>query len=112
MKRLDAEKKENENIQLSNNSVVTTVAVLIAGALLAILIAVYISQLISKSMRKIIFAADRIAEGDLTAEIDIDTKDEIGDLANAFKKMSDNLDEVLSGIDAASEQVTSGAGQL
>jgi methyl-accepting chemotaxis protein len=112
MKREDADEKESANTSLANDSVMTTMAVLVAGALLAILIAIYISRLISGSMKKIIFAADRIAEGDLTAEIDIETKDEIGELARAFKKMSDNLDEVLTGINAASEQVSSGAGQL
>ena len=112
MKRTDADEKADANTSLANTSMMTVIAVLIAGVVLAILIAIYISRLISGSMTKIIFAADRIAEGDLTTVIDVDSKDEIGDLARAFRKMGDNLDEVLSGINAASEQVSSGAGQL
>ena len=112
IKRTDADEKADENSSLAGTSVMTIVGVLIVGVILAILIAIYISRLISGSMKKIITSADRIAEGDLTAVVDIDTKDEIGDLARAFRKMGDNLDEVLSGINAASEQVSSGAGQL
>jgi methyl-accepting chemotaxis protein len=63
-------------------------------------------------MKRIIAAAERISDGDLCDSIQADTKDEIGKLALAFCKMSRNLNEVLSGIHAASEQVSSGARQL
>ena len=36
-------------------------------------------------------AADRIAEGDLTVEVDVSSKDELGQLAEYFKKMTSNL---------------------
>jgi methyl-accepting chemotaxis protein len=63
-------------------------------------------------MKRIIVAAEDIANGDLNVDVAIDTKDEIGDLARAFRRMSENLNEVLSGINAASEQVSSGSKQL
>ena len=44
--------------------------------------------------------------------IDIDAKDEIGNLASSCHRMTENLNEVLGGIFAASEQVSSGAKQL
>jgi methyl-accepting chemotaxis protein len=63
-------------------------------------------------MKKVIVAAEQIADGDLNVEIAINTKDEIGELASAFRRMSGNLNEVLSGINAAAEQVTMGAKEL
>ena len=102
----------DENTATGNQALITILAVLLAGILLAVLIAWYISRLISSSMKKIIAAAEGIADGDLCVEVDIDTKDEIGELASAFRRMSGNLNEVLSGINSASEQVSSGAKQL
>ena len=112
MKSEDAGTKAQQNNDLASKSLMTMIGILMAVFLLAIIIALYISRLISKSMKRIIVAAEDIANGDLTADVDIDTKDEIGDLARAFRRMSNNLNEVLSGINAASEQVSSGAAQL
>ena len=112
LKKEDAAEKSEQNNSLATAAQVAVYGVLAIGIAIAIMLAIFISRMISGSMKKIIFAAERIAEGDLTAEVDIDSKDEIGDLAKAFKKMGNNLDEVLSGINAASEQVSSGAGQL
>ena len=117
LKLVDLEQKAasartDENTATGDRAIVTVLAVLLGGIALAVLVAWYISHLFSKSMKKIIVAADSIADGDLSVDIDIDAKDEIGDLAAAFRKMSDNLNEVLSGINAASEQVSTGAKQL
>ena len=104
--------RADQNAAEAGSAGLMMIIIIIVGAAVTLLIAIFISRTISGSMKKIITAADRIAEGDLTVEVDIDAKDEIGDLAKAFKKMGNNLDEVLSGINAASEQVSSGAGQL
>ncbi len=107
-----ADIRADQNAAEAESAGLMMMIIIIVGAAITLLLAIFISRTISGSMKKIIASADRIAEGDLTAEVDIDTKDEIGDLARAFRKMGDNLDEVLSGINAASEQVSSGAGQL
>lgn len=112
LKEDDAEVKSQQNEALANTSFMTMIGILIAVFLLAVIIALYISRLISSSMRKIITAAKQIADGNLTADVDIDTKDEIGEMATAFRDMTGNLNEVLSGINSASEQVSSGAAQL
>jgi methyl-accepting chemotaxis protein len=108
----DAAQKSEENGALSQTAEITVLAALAVGIILAILIALYISRLISGSMKKVIVAAEGIADGDLTMDVDLNTKDEIGDLAKAFRRMTGNLNEVLSSISAASEQVSSGASQL
>jgi methyl-accepting chemotaxis protein len=112
LEQKDASKETQENDATGNQATIEVLAVLLAGIALAVLIAWYISRLISSSMKKIIVAAEGIADGDLCVDVDIDTKDEIGELASAFRKMTGNLNEVLSGINSASEQVSSGAKQL
>jgi methyl-accepting chemotaxis protein len=112
LKKENAEAKSNENTDLSNSALIMMLAVLLAAVLLAAVIAIYISRMINSSMKRITQAAERIAAGDLCSDVSVNTKDEIGMLALAFCKMSENLNEVMSGISAASEQVTSGASQL
>ena len=112
LKEEDAGKKSADNNAQANTASMMMIIFILVGAAVALLIAILISRLISGSMRKIIVAAKKIAGGDMTADVDIDTKDEIGELATAFRDMTGNLNEVLSGINAASEQVSSGASQL
>lgn len=112
MKAEDAHAESLENQALSNQSMMTMIYIIIGVFAFAIIAALYISRLISSSMKRITAAAEGIADGDLCQQVNIDTKDEIGKLAAAFRKMVQNLNEVLSGINAASEQVSSGAAQL
>ncbi|MBI5756071.1 MAG: methyl-accepting chemotaxis protein [Nitrospirae bacterium] len=48
-----------------------------------------------------------IAEGDFTQTIDVNSKDEVGILGNAFRKMAGNLKEMLKSIQDASKNVVS-----
>lgn len=60
---------------------------IIGGVLVAILIAFFISALISLPVKKIDDAAALIAEGNLEINLDIESKDEIGNLADSFRKL-------------------------
>ncbi len=54
----------------------------------------------------------RIAEGDLTVEIQTTQTDEVGELADAARSMVDRLREVVEGVRAAAYNVHSGGQQL
>lgn len=54
---------------------------------LAIFLAKYISNLISEPIEKMNKIAKQMAEGNLEVEIDVTSKDEIGELANSFSAM-------------------------
>ncbi len=56
--------------------------------------------------------AQIVADGDLTQQIDLDQKDEIGRMANALNLMSSNLNKIMLEISSASEQVSSSSEQL
>lgn len=53
--------------------------------------------------------AQHMAAGDLTFAMEVETNDEIGDVAAAFNDMAGHLNQVLSKISVASEQVAGGA---
>ena len=84
-----------------------------------ILINTYITNSISISLKKGVEFAKRISDGDLTADIDINQKDEIGELAISLTQMVEKLREIILNIKhsiveiaSASQQISSGAQQL
>lgn len=84
--------------------------------IIALLIAVIISRIITKPIRDISEGANAIAAGDLTHHVEVKTNDEIGNLAEIFNKMSDDLRVMIdkitstsSNLGAASEELLSSA---
>ncbi|HHV08861.1 MAG TPA: methyl-accepting chemotaxis protein [Clostridiales bacterium] len=88
------------------------ISVIIVGIILAIILGLIIANMLSKQLNKLVGVADKIADGNLDVIIDIDSKDEVGILGKAFRKMTDNLNDVMSNINSASEQVSTGASQV
>lgn len=95
-----------------NNAVTMIVGFTLGAFVLSVLLGVFISRLIKKPVDKMVGFANEIADGNLDVDIDIDTKDEIGLLGRAFRKMTNNVNSVLSNINAASEEVASGSTQV
>jgi signal transduction histidine kinase/DNA-binding response OmpR family regulator len=60
-------------------------------AILAVLCGFLFAKSISKPISKLKAAADKIAGGNLNIKIDIESKDEIGSLANSFGMMAESL---------------------
>ncbi len=70
----------------------TTIAFVSLLILIFGMVAVFISSaVITKPLMKIVKSAQHIARGDLTIRTDIKTNDEVGDLANAFNIMVNNI---------------------
>ena len=93
-------------------------AMLISIAII-MLINAYISKSISTAVNKGVEFAKRLSEGDLTVDIDIDQKDEIGELAASLTLMVQKLRTIIVHINSgaveiasASQQISSGAQQL
>jgi methyl-accepting chemotaxis protein len=79
---------------------------------LGILLAVAIARGIIVSLRKGILFSETIANGDLSQRLDIDQKDEVGQLASALNLMVDKLKEVVANVQSAADNVASGSQQL
>ncbi|MGO4273135.1 methyl-accepting chemotaxis protein, partial [Paenibacillus sp. TAF58] len=76
-------------------------------------IAYIISRMISKPLIRVTTAAERLANGDLTIqELDIRSKDEIGDLAKSFHHMTFNLREIMFQVGIHSEMVAASSEEL
>ncbi|CAN2040734.1 methyl-accepting chemotaxis protein [Candidatus Magnetomoraceae bacterium gMMP-15] len=99
----EAEVKEPVNALILSISI----AALIIAALL-ITFAFFIAKGIANPLVKIVGIANDIAGGNLDREIDINQKDEIGILADAFRNMKDKINEVLKEADNLIKSVQEG----
>lgn len=84
----------------------------IIGVLLALVIAFAITRTITRAVNEVKTAAEALAEGNLDIEVKVRSNDEIGVLAQAFRRMADNFNELLASIQTSSEQVFSGSRML
>ncbi|MBF0156903.1 MAG: methyl-accepting chemotaxis protein [Magnetococcales bacterium] len=91
-------------------------AMLASGAVLAIVIGLLVAYLITRAIttgiNQGVGFARQLAQGDLTATVDLDQKDEIGQLADALRGMVGKLREVVGDISQAAQQVSAGSGEL
>ena len=72
---------------------------------LALLLAAVATRSISRRLRAIVYFADRIAAGDLSARIAEDSTDEIGKVASALDKTARQLQEVFAQIETNRQQL-------
>lgn len=78
--------KEGVNITIISRSALSLIVLLI-GAVLAFFLAFFLT----KSIRVLKNTAEEIARGNLKAQADVKSEDEIGDLARSFNRMTDKL---------------------
>lgn len=94
-------------ITSSNNAFVFTIAMFIFliffGALIAGVLGIVLSKGISGPLKKMTDTANRIAIGDSDVSILINSKDEIGILGEAFRKMIENINENTAAVKKISE---------
>jgi methyl-accepting chemotaxis protein len=84
------------------------VAALVAGLLLALLVAGFISR----ALKKGVAVAEKLAQGDLSVNIEVESKDETGQLMAAMQVMTENLRKVIGQVAGTATQVAAAASQL
>ncbi len=79
-----------QNMNQAKTIILVMIAVILAGILIAVVMALFISRGISKPVNEMVEAADILAQGDVDVDVSIDTEDEVGRLAQAFRGMIAN----------------------
>lgn len=95
---------ENQELRVVLNEItfVTAAGVIVGGILIFFLI-FFISVWITKPLKRLKDASECIAQGDIEVLIDINRKDEMGELANAFKKMVAGMKKQADAIEQLAE---------
>lgn len=82
-----AQESSESNKLITNISLVTMIIVIIVGVVISIVLGIFISRLISRPINQMVEAADKLAMGDINVNVDVDNKDEIGNLAKSFRSL-------------------------
>ncbi len=77
---------------------------LIIIPIMAWLIGIYVTRIISGPVRKLREGVEIVGSGDLDHKIGVDSRDEIGELSRAFNKMTEDLKEATVSIDKLNKE--------
>ncbi|POP71211.1 methyl-accepting chemotaxis protein [Pseudomonas syringae] len=98
--------------KLQSTSVFMLTAGIVIAFVVAIMLGILITRMISGPLRSAIEVAQRIASGDLTQSVSSTRGDEAGHLLNAIGTMQGNLKRTIQEISSASDQLASAAEEL
>ncbi|NJO91168.1 MAG: HAMP domain-containing protein [Chloroflexia bacterium] len=86
------------------------------GTILVLIIAIFssvvITRIITRPIRESVEFAKKIAEGDLSATIDIKQKDEIGELVNALTQMGEKIRHIISEIQNGASEIAAASDEI
>lgn len=95
MSEIDEEEAFAPVVVLRNNIIQGFVLLII----LVIIVSVIISKKITKPLKELTVDAEELSKGNFDVVLKIDTKDEIGTLADAFKKMQTSISNLVHGLE-------------
>jgi methyl-accepting chemotaxis protein len=107
--QMEAARQQSQSVYQSARTTLVIISAL--AILLGIAAATWISVSISRGLGRAVGTAKAIADGDLSKRMDIQSRDELGDLASAVNTMVERLREVVTNMVAAVENVTAGSQQ-
>ena len=96
----------------TKNTIIIFILVLVIAIIAGIFIALLITRSITKPINQFTELAQTVAEGDLTKDVKIKSKDEIGILAGSFNSMIVNLRTIIEKINEVSQNVAATSQQL
>jgi methyl-accepting chemotaxis protein len=112
MKQAVGKQNVADQLQDGNTAKMWMLVITGIGIVVAILLGLSISRMISKPVQALAAKAATVAQGDLRVEITSDSLDEIGQLAEAFKGMIENLRTTIGQVGEASAAVASSSSEI
>lgn len=110
--RFNTETQSKAIARLVMQKVVLIIIVVILASILGIIFAVMVAKNISNPIAALNNAANLVAQGDLTIDVKVKSKDEVGGLADSFDKMVNNLHEITRKINNAASQIAAASGGI
>jgi methyl-accepting chemotaxis protein len=113
LKDVDLNKKGGDNSALVSENIFSRslwliIVTIITSLILCFAIGIYIATIISGSIKKMDYAAQKISVGDLNVDLTIDTKDEVGSLSLSFLKLKEAQEKMIKDIDLLTQDAIAG----
>lgn len=84
---------EEKFTDMRNKTMGIFLGITFAGMALALIISYFLASGVLKPIKRLVCASERLAKGDLTQRVKLTSKDEIGELAEAFNFMASSIKE-------------------
>ena len=108
--QVDAAKTEYERVEKLTGIIrIAAIAAIIIGLALSIVIGLLITRSVNRGVHELATTAKRLANGELTARVDWDTTDELGEVGRAFNQMATEFSALISQVRQSADQVASAA---
>jgi methyl-accepting chemotaxis protein len=101
-----------ESLDLFNSARNLTVMLAVFSVGFCVVFALLVIRNITNPVLGVVRLAERISAGDLRDEVEVTSRDEIGKLQAAMKKMSGKLSQVISEVGVGADSVSSASAQL
>jgi methyl-accepting chemotaxis protein len=98
-----------DNISYTNN---TIVAVLAAGVVVLVAMGIFLIRSITIPLSQAVELARRVAKGDLSSDIEIRSRNEIGELLQALKEMNGSLANIVQNVRSATDLIGTASSQI
>ena len=109
-KRMDA--KEKVMADLAKQVFTTVMGSIVIGVILCLLVSFIITRSITKPLGEAVGVANRLSQGDLTANLEVRSRDEVGQLLAAMNVMVESLRTMIGKIKDTSGMVASAANEI
>jgi len=106
--QIQLQRRDIESTQARSLQTIATLLALLVGVLAAVLI----TRQITRPLRDTLAAVEKIASGDLTQQLRVTRRDELGVLQQGIARMGTTLRELISGIRDGVTQIASAAEEL
>ncbi len=88
------------------------IVVLVTALALGLALAMFVARIISKPLTQAAQVANQLANGDLTASIEVSSKDETGQLLGAMKSMVDKLSKIIGEVRNSADNLASASEEV
>jgi methyl-accepting chemotaxis protein len=106
------EKQDKVMMDLARQTIIVIAICIIAALIFSILVGILLTRSITAPLNDAVDAANRLAKGDLTVSVAVNSRDEVGQFMEALGAMTESLRTMIGKIRTSSDQVASAANQI
>ncbi len=98
--------------EIAEDSRLQMIVLVLVATLLGMLVGVLVTRSITRPLAGAVQAADRMAAGDLSQDLQVDRKDETGRLLGAMQNMTERLRSILGDVRSSADALSSASEQV
>lgn len=88
------------------------VALMAACIVIGLIMAIWVARIVSRPLQAAVNVAQRVADGDLTADIRSNSKDETGQLMTSLKAMNDSLLKIVTEVRQGTDTIATASNEI